>query len=77
MRVFEHFVIKMFQRSNTQRVETTGKQWTKLQTRHNNEPACRKGEPLECKQPKKSIALRQVDDAPYEVEWELYIIKNV
>jgi hypothetical protein len=27
-----------------------------------------KSEPLQCKQPKKGILLRQVDDAPYEVE---------
>jgi hypothetical protein len=24
----------------------------------------------------KNIALRQVDDAPYKVEWKLYVIKN-
>jgi hypothetical protein len=29
-----------------------------------------------CKQPKKSISLRQVNDALYEVEQEFYIIKH-
>jgi hypothetical protein len=50
-------------------VETADKQRTKLQIKHN-------GEPLKCKQLKKRMALRHVDDAPYEAEEELYIIKN-
>jgi hypothetical protein len=46
-----------------------------LQIKH-NEPAYRKVEPIKCKQPKKSIALRQVDNAPYKVEQKFYMIKN-
>jgi hypothetical protein len=49
-------------------VGTLDKQGAKLQTKHNNRLAYGKGEPLQCKQPKKGILLRQVDDTPYEVE---------
>jgi hypothetical protein len=38
-------------------------QGAKLQTKHNNGLAYGKGELLQCKQPKKGILLRQVDDA--------------
>jgi hypothetical protein len=53
---------------HTQSMETTDKQRTKLQIKHNKDPAYRKGKPLKCKQMKKSIALSHVDNAPYEVE---------
>jgi hypothetical protein len=48
----------------------------RLQTKHNNGLAYGKGEPLQCKQPKKGILLRQVDDAPYEVELGVFIKLN-
>jgi hypothetical protein len=44
------------------------KKGAKLQTKHNSGLAYGKGEQLQCKQPKKGILLRQVDDTPYEVE---------
>jgi hypothetical protein len=47
---------------------TTDKKGAKLQTKHKNGLAHGKGEPLQSKQPKKGILLRQVDDGPYEVE---------
>jgi hypothetical protein len=49
-------------------VGTTNKQGAKLQTKHNNGLAYGKGVPLQYKQPKKDILLRQVDNAPYLVE---------
>jgi hypothetical protein len=47
-----------------------------LQTKHNNGLAYGEGEPLQCKQPKKSRLLIQVDDTPNAVELEVCIIKN-
>jgi hypothetical protein len=56
-------------------VGTTDKKGAKLQTKHNNGLAHGKSEPLKSKQPKKGILLRQVDDAPYEVE--LRVLSNL
>jgi hypothetical protein len=47
---------------------TTDKQGAKLQTKHDNKLAHGEGELLQCKQPKKGVLLRQVDNTPYEVE---------
>jgi hypothetical protein len=41
---------------------------SRVQTKHNNGLSYGKGEPLQSKQPKKDILLRQMDDAPGEVE---------
>jgi hypothetical protein len=54
-------------------VGATDKKGAKLQTKHNSGLAYGKGEPLQCKQPKKDILLGQVDDAPYEVELGIFI----
>jgi hypothetical protein len=55
-------------------VGTMAKRGGKLRTKHNdNRLAYGKSEPLQSKQPKKDILLRQVDDAPYEVELGVFI----
>jgi hypothetical protein len=43
-------------------------QGAKFQTKHNNGLPHGTGEPLQCKQSKKVILLRLVDNTPYEVE---------
>jgi hypothetical protein len=54
-------------------VGTMDKKEAKLQTKHNNGLAYGKGEPLQCKQPKKDMLLSEVDGATHEVELGVFI----